>query len=127
METPEVIRVLLFDDDDEQLRILGRLLSRRGFSVATTSSPSALIDEAIRFNPALILFDVQMPTISSGELLTMLRGHTELQGARVLLFSACDTQLLRRLSQETGADGWLQKTFDGDHLAQRLREILSGP
>lgn len=127
MEAHESTRVLLYDDDSEQLRILGRLLSRRGFTVAAVSSPHTLVDEAIGFAPELLLIDVQMPTISSGELIALLRRRTELDHTRILLFSACDTSLLRQLAEETGASGWLQKSFDGDHLAQQLRELLVKP
>jgi DNA-binding response OmpR family regulator len=126
MAAPETPRVLLYDDDVEQLRILGRLLARRGFTVATVSSPHALLDEAIAFTPELLLIDVQVPSVSSGDLVRLLRARGELAHTRILLFSACDAPLLRRLTEETGASGWLQKSFDGDHLAQQLRAALAG-
>lgn len=126
MEAPEPPRVLLYDDDGEQLRILQRLLSRRGFTVATVSSPHTLVDEATRFAPRILLIDVQVPWIESSELIRQLRARAELADTRILLFSACDEALLRQLAEETRASGWLQKTFDGDQLAQHLREALAG-
>ena len=122
---PSAVKVLIYDDDREQLRMLTRLLTRRGFEVVTVSAPEELIAEAVRFVPTIILYDVHMPTTGSGELITALRAQSELVGAKIVLFSASDVEFLRKLHRETPTDGWLQKTFDGDRLAQQIRNALA--
>lgn len=121
----ESLRVLIYDDDREQLRMLTRLLTRRSFAIVTVSAPEELIPEAIRFLPAIILYDVHMPTTGRGELITALREQDALRGTKIFLFSASDVEVLRKLHRETDADGWMQKTFDGDRLAQQIRDAIS--
>lgn len=118
-------KVLIYDDDREQLRMLSRLLARRGFEVVTVSAPEELLGEATRFAPTVILYDVHMPTTGAGELITSLRALPPLASTKILLFSASDVEVLRKLARQTDADGWLQKTFDGDRLAQQLRDALA--
>lgn len=121
----EAIKVLIYDDDREQLRMLSRLLARRGFEVITVSVPEELIPEATKEVPTVLLYDVHMPTTGRGELITALRARSELAATKIFLFSASDVEVLRKLAKETDADGWLQKTFDGDRLAQQIRDALS--
>jgi two-component system, OmpR family, response regulator len=122
---PDPIKVLIYDDDREQLRMLVRLLTRRGFEVLAVSAPDELVDEACRFAPVVILYDVHMPTTGRGALINDLRAREALKAVKIFLFSASDVEVLRRLARETDADGWLQKTFDGDRLAQQIRDALA--
>jgi two-component system OmpR family response regulator len=117
------LRVLLVDDDNEQLELLVRLLKFEGFEVETASSPIGVSNIARRFGPDVVLLDVNLPALSGDQLLPLLRRSTGDTQRRFVLFSASDPELLRNLAAKVDADGWIQKGTDSSELARKLRAI----
>lgn len=116
------IRVLVVDDDVEQLRLISRVLVRQGFEVETIDSPFGTTNLARRIRPDIILLDVDMPAIPGDQLVSVLRAR--LPGTKIVLFSATDVDDLRFKSMEVAADGYLAKTFDGDQLREQISRFV---
>lgn len=122
--TADSLKVLMVDDDEDQLSLVARLLRVEGFEVQTTSSPVGVPTLARKFDPDIVLLDVNIPGISGDRLLTLLKkdhdGH-----ARYIFFSSIDAERLRTLASTVHADGWIQKTFDGQVLGAELRRLCT--
>ena len=118
-------RVLVIDDDSMQLELVSRSLSLEGFEVETAEGPSGLAAIVERFNPNVVLLDVNVPGSTSGDMVAKVR---EVAGAKtsIVLFSSWEDSKLRRLTLETKANGWLSKSCTGLELARRLKEMV-GP
>ena len=70
----------------------------------------------------LVLLDVQMPGVSGPPIAYVLkRRHPTL---KVVYYSSADEAILRRLTEETGADGFIRKSFDGDEVAGAIERHL---
>ncbi len=120
----EAVRVLAVDDDARQLSLLARLLTKRGFEVRTVEGPIGVSSVVHAFDPDVVLVDVFMPALRGDQLLSIIRRNARTRRARLVLFSSADTDDLRKLAGQANADGWIQKTFDGDELARSIRRLL---
>jgi two-component system, OmpR family, response regulator len=116
------LRVLVVDDDCQQLAMVERSLRLHGFEVATSAEPIGVSTLAMEFEPDVVLFDVNIPALSGDRLLSIVRRHTPAR-TRMVLFSACDVSTLRRLALDVKADGWITKSVEGTELARELRKI----
>lgn len=114
----------MVDDDEDQLSLVARLLRSEGFDVETASSPIGVSNLARKFEPDIVLLDVNIPALSGDRLLQLLKQDHK-NNARLVLFSASDADRLRQLAIDVRADGWIQKTFDGPALADQLRQLCS--
>ena len=117
-----VIRVMVVDDDPLQLELIGRSLSRDGFEVKCVQKSSSIADEVRRFQPHMVLLDVNMPGGNGGLALELARKVAP-PGARFFLFSASDESTLRSLAARFNADGWMSKSWSAVEIARRLKAM----
>ena len=73
------IRVLVGDDEDDSIEIIGRILGRKGAVVRTARSVVKALEEFSCFSPQVLITDIDMPEHDGYELLARLR---ELPGGR---------------------------------------------
>ena len=73
------IRVLVVDDEEDSIEIVGRILERKGAEVRTARSMVKALEEFTRFSPQVLITDIGMPEHDGYELLARLR---ELPGGR---------------------------------------------
>jgi DNA-binding response OmpR family regulator len=115
------IRLLVIDDDPLQLELVQRALARDGFDVRTAVTLDALVAEAARFSPELVLVDVNLPDTQPEQAIPVVRDVA--RGARIILYSAWDESRLRALVLRTGADAFLSKSESIFGIGPRLREL----
>ena len=73
------IKVLVVDDEDDSIEIVGRILERKGAEVRTARSMIKALEEFTRFSPQVLITDIGMPEHDGYELLARLR---DLPGGR---------------------------------------------
>jgi len=117
------LRVLLVDDDQEQLDLFGRVLRRQGFIVETSDSPFGTTNLVRSFEPDVVLLDLEMPAIRGDQLVSVIRDRLGPNKTKILLFSATDEDELREHCADVDADGYLPKTTDGPVLRLRILEL----
>jgi excisionase family DNA binding protein len=117
--------LVLLVDDDEKVRELVRVtLEFEGYVVREASSADeglAAIEDA---KPDLILLDVMMPHIDGWE---MLRRVQEQYGAGVIpvvMFSGKVDEQAQALAANSGAQGFVGKPFDLQHLVDQTKQIV---
>jgi len=117
--------LVLLVDDDEKVRELVRVnLEFEGYIVREAGSADeglAAIEEA---KPDLILLDVMMPHVDGWE---MLRRVQEQYGAGlipVVMFSGKVDEQAQALAASSGAQGFVGKPFDLQHLIDQTKKIV---
>ena len=120
------IRVLVVDDDQDQLALAERSLSAYGFDVRTHRSSLGVSNLVRSCTPDLVLLDVNIPALSGDKVLTLARAQAPLT-TKFILYSASDETKLRALARSSGADGYISKSIQGEDLAKRLKEIHKKP
>lgn len=88
------IRVLIVDDDQDQLSLVERTLSAFGFDVRTHRSSLGVSNLVRTTQPDLVLLDVNIPALSGDKVLTLARGQAP-KGTKFILYSASDESQLR--------------------------------
>jgi two-component system response regulator MtrA len=113
--------VLLVDDDEATLRVLELLLSRRGFEVVKAQTAEEGLRKAYRFQPDVVLLDINMPSMDGYEMCRRLR---EMSDVPIIFLTALSNteEVVRGL--EVGADDFVTKPWDSDELIARIKAHL---
>ncbi|ATB35533.1 hypothetical protein CYFUS_000946 [Cystobacter fuscus] len=111
-------RVLVVDDDPDQLDLVRRTLAPH-FDVQTHDSALGVSNLVRQGEPDLVLLDVNFPALKGDQVLTLARRYAP-RGTKFILYSATDESRLRSLALAAGADGYLSKSIQGAELIQKL-------
>jgi len=117
-------RILLVDDDEPFLDVLGDFLSGRGHEVSRCCDPldaTALAEQAV---PELAILDFDMPKLNGHELLSKLRDHDEFVEMPVVFLSGLETL---RFAVEVPPDPkvrFLKKPVDLGELEGAIKALL---
>jgi DNA-binding response OmpR family regulator len=118
------IRVLVVDDDQDQLVLMERSLAPYGIDVRTHRSSLGVSNLVRSCLPDVVLLDVNIPALSGDKVLTLARAQSP-EGTRFILYSASDESRLRALARSCEADGYISKSIQGEDLARKLRDIVA--
>ena len=118
-------RVIVVDDDVDNIKTAGLILSKANIHVTGLKSGQALLDYVIQNGfPNLILLDIKMPGMDGFETLSRLR---EIEGAAdvpVIILSADEREDTETRGLALGAIDFIKKPFVPDVLKLRVRHML---
>ena len=118
-------KVLLVDDDPEELLATSRVLIKAGFEVTGADSALSAIDKARRNVPDIILLDVVMPEIDGFEACQMIKADSRLSESFVVLMSSQkNTPDYQARGLDAGADGFIPRPFYSDEFVARIRSMM---
>ena len=121
----EAARVLLVDDDEELLELLGTVLRRAGYSVVSTHTAEAALGLVRDFGFDLAICDRHLPGMDGIELLEQLR-HAQPMCARVLLTGGLDLPTTLSAVNRGAVGRVLEKPVRGSALRNVVAEALEG-
>jgi len=117
--------VIVVDDDETNLKLAGRFLSKANMRVTAIKSGKKLL-KYIEENeaPDLILLDVKMPEMDGFETITELRKMEKSKNTPVIFLTADESEgtEVRGLSQ--GAMDFIKKPFVPEILVLRVRHMI---
>lgn len=118
-------RLLLVDDEPDNLAVLSRRLALMGYTAVTTvlDGPRALAAIAAERFDAMFL-DIMMPGMSGVQVLEQLRLDGRLEAMPVIVISASSEVATVARCLELGAEDYLSKPFNPVLLRARLRSVL---
>src|SRR5438093_807150 len=114
--------ILVVDDDQPILRMLGRTLEAEGYSVSAAADGGAALAEVERSAPDLLVLDVAMPGLDGLAVCRRLRAKG--LALPILLLTARDALPDRVTGLDAGADDYLPKPFSSEELSARIRALL---
>ncbi len=116
--------ILIVDDEEEVRHVLGRILTRGGYTVLSSADSAQALDiyRQRRAEIALVILDLIMPRVGGQETFRQLREINP--KVRVLLSSGYSEngQVSHILS--TGAQGFLQKPYEMAGVLRKVRQVL---
>jgi DNA-binding response OmpR family regulator len=115
-------RILLVEDDRAIAGFVEPELEHLGFQVRCAYDGVTGLEEAERFDPALVVLDIMLPGLDGVGVLKRLREGGN--GVPVIMLTARDTTLDKVHSLDRGADDYLTKPFDIEELLARIRALL---
>jgi len=114
-------KILIIDDDEKLNRLLTEYLTRMGFTVLTSTLPTAGLEKLEEETPYLVILDVMLPEMDGFEVCRTIRQSSSVP---VVMLTARGEVMDRVVGLEIGADDYLPKPFEPRELVARIQAIL---
>ena len=114
-------KILIIDDDEKLNRLLTDYLSKMGFTVLTSTLPSAGLEKLEEETPDLVILDVMLPEMDGFKVCRTIRQSSSVP---VVMLTARGEVMDRVVGLEIGADDYLPKPFEPRELVARIQAIL---
>lgn len=118
------VKILIADDEQNQLELLSFNLTRAGFTVAQARDGKQALKMIEDSPPDLVVLDWMMPHLSGIELCRILRSRRDTKLLPIIMLSARGEEGDRTLGLDTGADDYLSKPFSPRELISRVKALL---
>lgn len=114
-------RVLVVDDEEPLLEVIGYSLQEAGFKVSTATNAKQALDLLKKLEPDLLILDIMLPDESGFEVCRNIRAKSNIP---ILILSAKTEEVDRILGLELGADDYVTKPFSPRELVSRVKALL---
>ena len=118
------VTVLVLDDNPLVLKLSRALLEREGATVLTAASWIEFNHVLATSTPAVMLIDINLPSIKGNRLSEVLKSQTDRNTIPVILISDLPERTIREIFPSSGADGWLQKPLTSEKLVEAITKVL---
>jgi len=117
-------RVMIVDDDPNQLDIMTRWLQRQGFEALAANSGAAALELLRNDEVDVILLDVMMPDMDGLTVCARLRENAVTRAIPVILLTAKDDIETRSQGMTLGVSEYITKPVNKQQLLTRLQAQL---
>ncbi|MBT4165984.1 response regulator [archaeon] len=112
-------KVLIIDDDKEDLGTMKSILEKEGCEVSSASDGAKALEILKEDGFSLVLIDIKMPTLSGYDLLRLLRERLN-HKVKMIYVSIVPEQEV----DMDDVDGFVQKPFSPETLLNKVKEVL---
>lgn len=121
-------RILIVDDSELVLAMARDALEAAGYEVICAQNGLEANSYIFSVNkPDLIILDVMLPMLDGNKKAKLLREKESSCKIPILLLSSKSEDDLRRLTAESGADGYIGKPFTSEGIVASVRKFLTRP
>jgi DNA-binding response OmpR family regulator len=117
--------ILVADDDPEILTLLGLRLKQRGYEVLEAADGEKALEVARGKRPDLVLLDVMMPQKNGWEVARELKQDAATKDIGIIILTAIGEKMNELTSPLYGADEYIDKPFEFDHLEKSIEKVLA--
>ena len=119
--------ILLIEDNEQNRYLTTFLLEKHGYHVVAASDGPRGIEVAQTFVPALILLDIQLPTMDGYETARVLRTIDSLRDTPIVAVTSYAMVGDREKALAAGCDGYIEKPIDPDTFVAEIERIAPTP
>ena len=123
--TPEKKKILIADDE-ASIRLLVRSILSNNYTVIEAADGQEAVEAAQKQKPALILMDILMPKKDGLQACYEIKTNSATKAIPVVMLTAIDQELDRKLSADMGADQYITKPFSPQELLDTIDRLLKG-
>lgn len=116
--------ILLVDDNNNNLKVLGAVLSSRSYRIALASNGEECMDFVDKQVPDLIFLDIMMPGQNGFEVCKRLKDNPKTKHVPIVFISALANPQHITKAFESGGVDYLVKPFDKEDLLARAKVHL---
>lgn len=120
--------ILCVEDNDDNLFMLQRRLTRAGFDVKISTNGAHAVEWAKTLQPDLIVMDLNLPGLNGFEATRRLKGQAETKHIPIIVLSSHFEDGHRAKAAAAGCDAYETKPADFERLTGIIRSLLGqGP
>jgi len=112
-------KILVVDDDFEDLSVIKTILEKEGYKVVTATNGAHAIDSLKSNGFDLVCIDIQMPTLSGYDLLKLMRERLNHKTPMIYI-----TIVPRKEVDLEDIDGFVQKPFGPEALLKEVKMVF---
>ncbi len=117
------IKVLVVDDNVQNLELLEGLLTGRGYEIEKAYNGKEALEKVKANPPEIILLDILMPIMNGYEVCKVLKQDNETKFIPVIMLTALDSIEDKVRGIEAGADDFITKPFQRPELLARVKSL----
>ena len=118
-------KILVIDDNLENIKLVGNLLKRKGYDVLTAMSGLQGIKIAIEKQPNLVLLDLMMPDVDGFETAKRFKENPEISSIPIIFLTAKEINKFITKAFEVGGADYVTKPINTNELLVRVSTQLS--
>lgn len=118
--------ILLVEDNERNRKLVRTILEFRGYEVIECEDGAPALELARKHRPALVLMDIQLPTVDGITALGQLRGDPETAAIPVVAVTASVTPGERERVVAAGFNGYVAKPIDVSTFGDMVDRHVSG-
>ena len=122
--TPLQENILMVDDNPESLRLLSRILSKRGYKARPTRDGKLALNFALSSPPDLILLDIMMPGMDGYQVCEQLKASPKTKDIPVIFISSLNEVFDKVKAFSVGAVDYITKPFEIEEVVARVENQL---
>ena len=122
---PTTPRLLIADDNAQNVELLEAYLSATDWDVRTAADGEETLRLVHEWQPDVILLDIMMPKISGFEVCKRLRADPQTRDIAVLMVTGLDQPSDMDKAVEAGTDDFVTKPIKKPELLLRVRALLT--
>lgn len=124
VQTGKNIRILIADDEEDLLEVLGMNLVNGGYEVIKSRDGFEAVEKAFKEKPDFIILDVTMPRMNGFEAVKAIRASLETAAIPIIMLTARKDKESELEGLDAGADDYLVKPVDEEKLLARVKMLL---
>jgi CheY-like chemotaxis protein len=126
MNSPRgIARILLVDDQPDQVEMYHFALEHAGFAVEDAENGTTAIAQARSTRPDVIVLDIRLPDMSGWDVCSVLKRDPQTAQIPIIILTAAASPTLAQEAADHGCAAHLVKPCYPEDLAQTVRQILA--
>jgi len=122
---PATAKILIVDDNPQNLQVLGKILQESNYDVEFAISGEATLEWLKNKKFDMILLDINMPGMNGFEICKIIRNNMDLNEMPIIFLSANTDRETILKGFEYGAQDYVTKPFDNRELMARVKTHLA--
>jgi len=120
-------RILLIEDNEQNLYLLTFLLEQNGYEVLSAISGQLGLKLAAEMNPDLILLDIQLPTMDGYAVARKLKADPQLKSIPIVAVTSYAMVGDKEKVLAAGAEGYIEKPINPETFVAQIEGFIRSP
>ena len=116
--------ILIVDDEERNLKLMGAMLENSGYTFETARNGIEAIEKARNIMPDLVYLDIMMPVMDGFEVCKIFKSDRSLRNIPIVMVTAISDKDTRLKALDMGASDFLTKPIDISELMARTKNLL---
>jgi len=117
------LKILVVDDEDEVRAGLREFLEGMDYAICEAADGAEALAKTFTEKPHMILLDLRLPKVDGYQVCQTLKGNPITSGIPIIMLTALNATTNKIKGIEYGADDYVDKPFDLDELAARIKMV----